>query len=165
MDPGLRDILGEIRLEIVVAGDFQHFSAFLVQPQPEPALHQENVLHVHDERGGDPREGIGHHRDQRPVPESANGLYRDSAQETPALGGGENRRFSAPDTVLRPSNRGRWRARHHLVDSQPVEEAPDCGELLLDGRARGLPHPDIEPGGDVVTGLSPPTRGNRPGLT
>ena len=42
--PGLRDIGREIRFQVVVAGDFEFFSALLVQAQPVPVLHADDVL-------------------------------------------------------------------------------------------------------------------------
>ena len=49
-DFGCLNVVLEIRLEVVMAGNFQHLAAFLKQAQPETAVGHEDVLHVHGKR-------------------------------------------------------------------------------------------------------------------
>ena len=46
----------------------------------------------------------------------------------------EHRRFPFLRRVARPAHGGRWIHVHHLTDHQMIEERPDRGEVLLDGR-------------------------------
>ena len=122
-----------------MAGHFQHLAALFAEAQPETAVGEEDVLHVHSERRGDSREAVRHGCDQGAVAKTSDGLHRDGPQETAALGGGKNRCRPAANSVLRTAYGSGRRRRYHLTDSQPVEEPSDPGQFLLDRRARKPP--------------------------
>ena len=72
----------------------------------------------------------------------------DGVEQLPRLVGGKDRGLAALDDVLRPADGARRVHRKNLADDEPVEQHPDCGQVLLDRRrrARGLQFLDV--GGD-----------------
>ena len=58
----------QIGVKVVMARHGVLLAAFLVQPQPEPAVLRINVLDAHADRRADTREGIDHDADQLTAP-------------------------------------------------------------------------------------------------
>ena len=121
-------------------------AALLAQPQPEPAVLDEDVLDPHGQRRPDPPEGEHHERDQRPVTQADRRGDVDAVEQRPRLGRIQHRRLALAHAVRRAADGGGGVERHDLADNQPVEQVTDGGELLLDRRRRALPGPPLDPG-------------------
>ena len=57
----------------------------------------------------------------------------------------EHRRLAGFDAMGGAAHRGSRIDRHHLPRHQPVEQMPDCGQALLDGRRGQLPRLRLAP--------------------
>src|SRR5688572_19751363 len=86
-EAGALEVLGEIALQVVVAGHLVILAVLLVQPHPEAALLRVDVLDAHGERGADAREAVGHERDQRAVAKARVRRDVDGIEEVARLSG------------------------------------------------------------------------------
>jgi len=120
-------------------------AALFAQPHPEAAVLRIDILDCHAERRPDPRKGIDHQRDQRPMTQP--GMLRgiDAFQQLARFRWIEHRRLPTGDDVTRPANSVRRVERHHLAVDQPVEQmAQRCEPLLDRGRCK-LTRPCLDP--------------------
>ena len=149
-EPAAVDIGVQVGLKIVVAGHFVALAALLVQPHPQAAVLHVNVLDLHRERRADAREGIDHEADQGAVaqarPASSRRCCRASARASAGSSTGVLPRFTLCDGPRTDDGRIH---RHDLARHKPVEQMPDRGEALLDGRRGSLAAKLLDVGGDV----------------
>ena len=64
---GRRNPFFEVLIEVVMAGQLCHLAALLMQPHPAPPVLDIKIRHLHPDCPADPREGVAHQRDQRPI--------------------------------------------------------------------------------------------------
>ena len=127
-DPGR----GEIGLRLVVDRHGVVLAAFFLEPQPPALALLVVVLHAHADDGRDTRKAVDHHAQQGAIAQAWEGRRVDGVQQQPRFGWLQHRRLTRPDDVGRPAHRGGRVGGHHLPDHQPVEEAADGGQMLLD---------------------------------
>ena len=126
----------------------RHFvllAALLVEAEPVAFALRVVVFHRHGDHGTDSGKRKKHRGQERPVAQADQVwnlaavlglvLHRDALEKRPGLLGGQDRRFSPGDDMLRPPDRVGRVDGHDLAGHQPVEEHADGGEVLLD---RGL---------------------------
>jgi len=89
----------------MLAGHLVVLAAFLVQAHPQGLLFAVHIPDVDGYRGRDPREGVDHEPDQRPVPQADQGIGRDRADQLPGLGRRQDRRLALGKGELRPTER------------------------------------------------------------
>ena len=144
------DVGEEPGLEVVVARQPVVPAPLLPEPDPEPPAGPVRIPHVHEQGRAHPGERVGHEGDEGAIAESGDGVLRNGVEQPPALGSGENRRPAGSDRVRRAAHGGGGIGRQRLADDEPVEEAPNRRELLLDGRRAGAVADSLlDPGGDV----------------
>ena len=120
----------EIFFHLLVDRDFQPLAAFLMQPQP-PALAILEVVRTpepHD--GADPPEAVDHHADERAIAQAFGRARLDRLDQRARPFALEHRRLARARDVLRALDGGSRVDGHHLADDQPIEQAPDCREVL-----------------------------------
>jgi hypothetical protein len=147
--PASVDIGVKVSLEVVVAGHLVALAAFLVQANPKPAALHIDVLDLHRERRAEAREGIDHEADQGVVAKADRRCHVDAVKQLPCLGRIEHRRLAALHTVRGTADRSSRVHRHDLARHKPIEQMPDRGEALLDGRRGALTAELLDVGRDV----------------
>ena len=75
---------------------------------------------------------VDHHGQQGAIAQAAEGRRVDGVQQQPRFGGLQHRRLARPDDVGRPAHRGGRVGGQHLPGHQPIEQAADGGQMLLD---------------------------------
>ena len=119
-----------------MAGQLRHLAALLVEPDPTPALLDVVVLDPHACCRADTGEGVAHERDEGAVAKPEQGSGVDGGEQLVHLLGREHGSLALADAVLRSSDSMRGVGLQDVTGDQPVEQHPDCGQVLLDGGLR-----------------------------
>lgn len=149
-DAGRGDVGVEHLLELMVGGHLVVLAAFLLQPEPPLFARWVVVADVHRQRRRDPREAVDEQGNERPVAQAAQGVRGDAVEELARLVRGKDRGLAGLNHVLGPAGRGGRVVGHDLADDEPVEEHPDCGEVLLGRRCCVCAGHLLDVAGDVV---------------
>jgi hypothetical protein len=148
-DAGGTNVLIEEGFELVMGRHLVALATFLVEADPPAFSVGEVVLDPHRHYCPDAGEGVGHDPDQRAVAQADEGRGVDALDQGAGLVGREHGGLAALDDVLGAAHRGGGIAGKDAAGDESIEQHPDGGEVLLDGRFR---HPLLERlyiGGDV----------------
>ena len=174
-EPRHRDVGIQPGIQVVMRRHVVSLPALFMKPYPGSFALDIHVLNAHEEHRSDPREGVDHERDERPIAQAHHGARVDAREKLPRLLGGKDGSLPLLHDMPRASDCVRWIGREHLVDHEPVEEHPQGGKLLLD-RGRGEPcreflniggdvdGPDLHERSDPVRGAPSPEAGDRLGI-
>ena len=124
-------------------------AAFFVEAQPPALAVGEIILDAHADRRADAGEAEGHQRDQRAVAQADDGRDVDAVEQLARLRRRQHRRLAALGRVLRPAHRVGGIDRENLPDDEIIEQHPDRGEMLLDGRLFELARHRLDIGPDM----------------
>lgn len=162
-DAGRIDILPQINLKAMVAGEFVILPALLQQADPKAVLFGEYVFDVHGQGRADAGERIGHERNQGTIAKVRDSVRRNGAEQVPRFLGRQDRRFAFQVRMSRPAHSGGRVDRDDLAGHKPIEEMAQCGQVLFDGQGclrsglefnpgRDMERPDIGEGMDATGG-------------
>ena len=132
-----------------MAGELGHLAALFVQPHPAAALLHIEVFNLHSGGRSDAGEGVPHKSDQGSVAEPEQGSGVDRGQKFPHLVGREDGSLAFADAVLRAPYRMGRVGLHDVPGHQPIEEHPNRGQVLFDGRLRVRAAELLDVGRDV----------------
>jgi hypothetical protein len=117
-----------------MAGDLMLLATFFVEPHAAAATLNEVVANLHFEDGGDPREGVNHDADQRPVAQADERPGRAGVEQRPRFFRREDPRLAFVDDVFRAAHGLRRIDVEDVTCHQPVEQHAQRREMLLDRR-------------------------------
>jgi hypothetical protein len=133
-DAGRHDVGVEIGFKSVMRRHLVALAALLMQAHPPALAVGVIILDAHGDDCADAREGEGHHRDQRAIPQADESRHVARVEQLARLFAGQHRGLAGLDDVLQPAHGMGWIGRDDLARHQPVEQHADRGEVLLDGR-------------------------------
>lgn len=151
-DAGGGDVRIEIRLGVVMRGNFVMFAAFFVEAKPPAFSVLPVVADVHSDDGADSGEAENHHADERAVTESDDCGRVDRVEKLAGLRGGQHRRLAFLNDVFRTANAPHGIDLKHSAGHEKVEAHANRSEVLFDGgsRVRACKRFDVRGDGERV---------------
>lgn len=123
----------EMFLRMVMHGNFQALSSLLVQAQPPALAILIIILGPEFDHGPDATKAVYHDGDEGAITEPIDRVRGDGIKQPPRLFAFEHRGLAGAGDVFRPLDGARGIAAKHLAHDEPVKQAPQGGEMLLDG--------------------------------
>ena len=149
VQPGSRDPLLQILIQVVMTGQLCDLAALLMQPHPAPSVLHVKIFNLHPCCGTDTSEGVAHQSDQRPIAQPEQRADINRSQQVMHFVGIEDRGLPFLDAMLWSTDRMCGVRGDDLAGNQPIEEHADGGQVLLDGLLRADVAELLDIAGDV----------------
>lgn len=124
----------DVGLQIVVGRHLDNLAILLVQPEPPTLALLKIIFDLERYDRANAGERVAHGGQDSPVTEPDDRGCVDRIEKLPSLLGVEDRRFAAANHMLGTADRVGWVHIHDVPGNHPIEQHPDGGEGLLDGR-------------------------------